>query len=137
MGCYTALSGIDPETQERCYSARAYYLPASHRKNLILLTEAMVRSVILDQTNNSKQWTATGVRFSHRGNEYTVFVEGEVIISAGSVQSPQILELSGIGDPTVLRAAGIETRLANSNVGENLQEHMRRTTIIRTYKTIG
>lgn len=69
-------------------------------------------------------WKATGVVFVHRDKEHTVKVDGEVILSAGSVQSPQLLELSGIGNPKVLKAAGIETKVANPNVGENLQDHM-------------
>lgn len=62
--------------------------------------------------------------FVHRDKEHTVKVDGEVILSAGSVQSPQLLELSGVGNPEVLKVAGIETKVANPNVGENLQEHM-------------
>lgn len=69
-------------------------------------------------------WKATGVAFVHQDKEYTVKVDGEVILSAGSVQSPQLLELSGIGNPEVLKAAGIETKVTNPNVGENLQDHM-------------
>lgn len=48
----------------------------------------------------------------------------EVIISAGSIQSPQILELSGIGRRDVLEAAGVELKVDSPNVGENLQDHM-------------
>jgi choline dehydrogenase-like flavoprotein len=51
-------------------------------------------------------------------------VKSEVILSAGSVQSPQLLELSGIGNPEILKAAGIDVKVENPNVGENLQEHM-------------
>ena len=51
-------------------------------------------------------------------------LDGEVILCAGSVQSPQLLELSGIGSPKVLEAAGIEVKIENPAVGENLQEHM-------------
>ena len=69
-------------------------------------------------------WKATGVVFVHKDKEHTVKVDGEVILSAGSVQSPQLLELSGVGNPEVLKAAGIPTKVANPNVGENLQEHM-------------
>jgi len=124
VGCWTSLTGVDPETQERCYSARAYYLPASHRENLVLLTQATVQDVMLEKESEGDEWRATGVRFIHQGQEHRVDVNGEIIISAGSVQSPQLLELSGIGSPGVLKAAGIETKVANPNVGENLQEHM-------------
>ena len=124
VGCFTALSGIDPQSQERCYSARAYYLPASDRKNLVLLTEATVQNVILEKKAEGEDWIATGIRLVHKGQHHTVHVEGEVIISAGSIQSPQVLEFSGIGNPEILKAAGIETKVASPNVGENFQEHL-------------
>jgi len=79
---------------------------------------------MLEKESEGDEWRATGVRFIHQGQEHRVDVNGEIIISAGSVQSPQLLELSGIGSPGVLKAAGIETKVANPNVGENLQEHM-------------
>lgn len=89
-----------------------------------MLTEAIVRDVLLERGSENDECRATGVRFVHGDQEYTVPVKGEVIICAGSVQSPQILELSGIGNRDVLKAAGIETKVTNTNVGENLQEHM-------------
>lgn len=124
VGCWTSLTGVDPQTQKRCYSAPAYYLPAADRKNLVLLTEAMVREVILEKDSSSDEWTAKGVRFSHQSQEYTVQTSGEVIVCAGSIQSPQLLELSGIGNSSILQAAGIEPKVSNPNVGENLQDHM-------------
>lgn len=71
-------------------------------------------------------WVAKGVRFAHgHGNqEHVVMTGGEVIVCGGSVQSPQLLELSGIGNPEILKAAGIECKVASPFVGENLQEHM-------------
>ena len=113
---------MTPDKRERSYSANAYYRPNSERKNLQLLTEAFVQEVVLEEENG--QWTARGVRFIHGGEEYTVRTEGEVIICAGSVQSPQLLELSGIGNPEVLKAAGINVKVDNPAVGENLQDHM-------------
>ena len=128
VGAWTALTAVDPSTQQRCYSAPAYYLPASHRDNLVLLTNATVRNVILEKGKGSDEYIARGVRFVHASNEYTVSVSGEIIVAAGAVQSPQLLELSGIGNRDILRAAGIEPLVVNSNVGENLQEHMRTST---------
>lgn len=89
---------------------------------MALLTEAVVREVILE--DQAQGWIANRVRFMHHGEEYTVATEGEVIICAGSVQSPQLLELSGIGNPDVLKAAGISLKVDNPNVGENLQDHL-------------
>ena len=87
-----------------------------------MLTEAFVQEVVLEEEEG--QWVAKGVRFVHGGEEHVVRTEGEVIICAGSVQSPQLLELSGIGDPEVLNAAGVEAKVNNPAVGENLQDHM-------------
>lgn len=113
---------MTPDKRERSYSATAYYKPNIGRKNLHLLTEAFVQEVILEKEDG--QWSAKGVRFIHGGEEYNIGTEGEVIICAGSVQSPQLLELSGIGNTEVLKAAGIDVKVDNPAVGENLQEHM-------------
>jgi len=77
---------------------------------------------VLEQVNG--KWTATGVKFSCGGAEFTVAASKEVILSAGTVGSPHLLELSGIGIPSVLEAAGISVKVANNNVGENLQDHI-------------
>lgn len=92
------------------------------RPNLHLLTSALVEEVILEKEDGA--WVAKGVRFTHGGREHIVRTSGEVIVSGGSVSSPQILELSGIGSPEILKAGGIECKVANPNVGENFQEHM-------------
>ena len=113
---------VDPRTTTRSYSAPAYYLPNANRPNLRVLTDAVVREIILERSG--EQWTATGVRFDHGGQNYTVAASREVVLSAGTVASPQLLELSGIGNPSVLERAGITVKIPNRNVGENVQEHM-------------
>ena len=95
-----------------------------------------MREIVLEK-DDSNDWAAKGVRFAHGGGEYTVQVEGEVILSAGSVQSPQLLELSGIGNPEILKAAGIEVKVENPNVGENLQDHMCKTPFCTQLLTSG
>ena len=81
-----------------------------------------MQGVVLEQ--EGQEWVAKGVRFTHHGEEHIVRTEGEIVICAGSVQSPQLLELSGIGNPAILKAAGIDVKVDNTAVGENLQEHM-------------
>lgn len=81
-----------------------------------------MREVVLEQEDG--EWTAKGARFVHGDEDYLVRTEGEVIVCAGSVQSPQLLELSGIGSSRVLQAAGIDVKVDNPNVGENLQDHL-------------
>lgn len=95
----------------------------------MLLTEAVVREVVLQRVEG--EWVAKGARFVHGNEEYVVHTEGEIIICAGSVQSPQLLELSGIGNPRVLQAAGIDVKVDNPNVGENLQDHLSESAIFR------
>lgn len=80
--------------------------------------------ILLDREGEEKEWTSKGVRLEHRGIEFDVFSSRETIISAGSVQSPQLLELSGIGCPEILSRAGIAVKVDNPNVGENLQDHL-------------
>lgn len=113
---------MTPEKRERCYSANAYYRPNAGRENLALLTEATVREIVVEKEKG--EWVTKGVRFMHGGTEHVVKTQKEVVICAGSVQSPQLLELSGIGNPKILEEAGIDIKVNNPHVGENLQEHM-------------
>ncbi|KAI0599911.1 putative choline dehydrogenase [Biscogniauxia sp. FL1348] len=122
VGVWTNMSTVDPASNTRSYAASAYYTPISARPNLFVLTEALVKNVVL--SHEAGQWIATGIRFSHAGEDFEASAMREVILSAGSVQSPQLLELSGVGDPRVLSDAGIEAKVANPNVGENLQDHL-------------
>ena len=122
VGVWTNMGSVDPHTFTRSYSVTGYYLPNASRRNFVVLTEAVAHEVVL--SNRNGQWTATGVRFHHNGLEYLVSASREVILAAGSVQSPQILELSGVGNPDVLSSAGIPVKVANANVGEHLQEHI-------------
>lgn len=122
IGAWTSITSVDPKTMTRSYAAPAYYSPNAERPNLALLTHATVSELVLDE--DGPQWTAKGVRFMHSGKEYTATASQEVIVCTGSVASPQLLELSGIGNPDVLAQAGIQVKVANPNVGENLQDHI-------------
>ncbi|KAL8950024.1 MAG: hypothetical protein Q9222_003918, partial [Ikaeria aurantiellina] len=122
VGSWTSLTSVEPTRMERSYSAKAYYMPNSTKPNLVLITDATVQEIILQLDDG--QWMAKGAKFTHQGEEDSVTVSGEVILCAGSVQSPQLLELSGIGNPKILEAAGIPIKVANPAVGENLQDHL-------------
>lgn len=122
VGAWTNLGSVDPRACTRTSSATAYYQPHRRRKNLVVLTEALVHKIILEQGGGF--WTASGVQFVHGGQTLSAFASKEVIVCAGTVQSPQILELSGIGNPQVLSRAGIETIVSSPFVGENLQDHI-------------
>ena len=121
-GGFNYLSTVDPKTWERSHAGSAYYAPIADRPNLHLLTESMVEKVILEKSESAAV-TATGVQFLQNGSRYVRKARNEVILSAGVFQSPQILELSGIGPPKLLQSLGIDAIVENSNVGENLQDH--------------
>ncbi|KAG1764775.1 glucose-methanol-choline oxidoreductase, partial [Suillus placidus] len=92
------------------------------RANLKVLVKAYVTEIVT--TNVNGLITATGVKFVESDDTYTANVAGEVCLTAGAIMSPQILELSGIGDPAVLERAGIEVKLDLPGVGMNVQEHL-------------
>lgn len=120
IGFYHTLGSIcrtGPNKGKRSYAARGYYEANRARPNLKVLCETLVNRVILKGTK------ATGVSISHGGQEYEISSQREVIVCGGTLKSPQILELSGIGDPAVLEAAGVECKVANPAVGANLQDH--------------
>ena len=123
VGVWTSVTNVEPKSRKRCYSAIGYYLPNSHRKNLVALTDATATEIVLEQAPNDT-WISRGVNFQSGRESFFVRVSHEVILSAGSVQSPQLLELSGIGDRAILERAGVSVKIDNKNVGENLQEHM-------------
>ncbi|NOC82877.1 choline dehydrogenase [Ruegeria sp. HKCCD6228] len=103
----------------RCSSAVAYLKPIRNRQNLNIITNALVTRITLD----GKQ--ATGLVYRDRaGNEKTLKVRREIILSGGAINSPQILMLSGIGDPDHLKKNGIDPVHALPNVGKRLQDHL-------------
>ncbi|KAM5349790.1 hypothetical protein ACJ41O_006295 [Fusarium nematophilum] len=124
VGVWTCVNAVDPRSARRSY-ATGYLSRVA--PNLHVLTEATVNEVVVQQVDG--QWVATGVRFACKGREHVASASREVILSAGSVKSPQILELSGIGKPTVLTEAGIPVKVDSPNVGENLQDHLMLATI--------
>lgn len=96
VGAWNMINAIDPQSQARSFSADAYYLPVAHRPDLHLVTEAMAMEVLLDKAG--PDWVAKAVRVKSKDGEFTVSAKRDIIISAGSVQSPQLLEVSGIGN---------------------------------------
>jgi choline dehydrogenase len=74
---------------------------------------------------------ATGVRYTHGGSEQVARADDQVILAAGAINSPKLLELSGIGDPEVLSRYGIAVRHALPGVGRNLQDHLQIRTVFR------
>lgn len=106
----------------RSSAARGYLWPVASRTNLSVHTDLYVTQVMMQ--GEGAERTATGVA-CRRDNGQTVFVRArrEVILSAGVIGTPRLLELSGIGDPQVLDNAGIRPQVALPGVGNNLQDH--------------
>ncbi|MDR6290776.1 choline dehydrogenase-like flavoprotein [Inquilinus ginsengisoli] len=102
----------------RCSAATAYLRPALARPNLTVTVGAMVTRVLFEGTR------AVGVDYVKDGKVLTAWADAEVILSGGVINSPQLLMLSGIGDPEQLAAHGIGTRIPLRGVGRNLQDHV-------------
>ncbi len=102
----------------RASASNAYIDEAKKRPNLTIYSGVLVERVLL------KDKTATGVEYKRKGEIIRVNANKEVILSAGSIGSPQLLQLSGIGPREVLKDAGVELQHELSGVGENLQDHL-------------
>ena len=108
---------VTQKNGRRWSTAKAFLEPALKRSNLHLEINAHTLKISIEKK------VATGVVFKQSGHAKTARANREVIISAGAVQSPQILELSGIGDPKILKEKGVDVTLALPGVGENYQDH--------------
>ncbi|KAJ7615326.1 GMC oxidoreductase [Roridomyces roridus] len=122
-GSWIASANLDPRDWTRSYCANGYYGPARDRPNLVVLAEATVARILFDEQGTGEGLTARYVEYIHRGQTRRVRAAEEVILSAGAIQSPKILELSGIGRPEVLSAIDVQTKIHLDGVGENVQEH--------------
>ncbi|MCR9079755.1 MAG: choline dehydrogenase [Hyphomonadaceae bacterium] len=101
----------------RCSAAVAYLNPAKKRANLQIETKALAARVLFEGKR------AIGVEYTQNGQTHTARARAEVILAGGAINSPQLLELSGIGNPDLVREQGIEVVSALPGVGENLQDH--------------
>jgi choline dehydrogenase len=102
----------------RWNTAKAFLRPVQHRRNLSVKTHAMVERLILEGKR------ASGVLVRHGGELLRLLAAREVVLSAGAIGSPQIMQLSGIGPGSVLQAVNIPVQHELNAVGENLQDHL-------------
>lgn len=103
----------------RFSSKRAFLSPVSRRKNLQVLTHAMVDKLLFRDDH-----TVSGLQVIVKGKARTIATHGRVILSAGAVASPAILQRSGIGPAAIVARAGVKPRLDLAGVGGNLQDHL-------------
>lgn len=109
---------ISTKNGRRMSAARAFLRPAMKRANVRVETEALATRILFDGKR------AIGVEYEQRGVKHTVRAGREVILSGGSINSPQLLQLSGIGPTAHLQSLGIQPVHANENVGRNLEDHI-------------
>ncbi|KAF8876180.1 GMC oxidoreductase [Infundibulicybe gibba] len=121
VGRYVASAAIDPKSVTRSYPVSAYFEPNKDRPNLHILTGAHVTKVLTSPQSGTV--VATAVQFRHENELFLAKAQREIILCAGSYQTPQLLELSGIGNPQILQKISIETVVDLPGVGENLQDH--------------
>ncbi len=114
----SALYQITTRDGLRASASRCYLHPALNRKNLTLLTKAQVMRI------NFEGKQATGITYQYKGKPVTARAYKEVIICGGAINSPQLLQLSGIGPKSLLKQHGIEVTHHNNEVGRNLQDHL-------------
>jgi choline dehydrogenase len=112
------LTQVTQKKGRRCSAAVAYLQPARGRPNLKVLTRAQATRVVLEGRR------AVGVSYRRNGTEHTARAAREVVLSAGTVNSPQLLMLSGIGPARHLQQHGIPVAHDLPGVGENLQDHL-------------
>lgn len=110
----------------RWSSAKAYLKPARSRQNLSVVTHALARRIVFEGKK------AVGVEISRNGKIETIRARKEVILSAGAIGSPQILQLSGVGPASVLKEQGIDVLSELKGVGENLQDHLQIRSVYKT-----
>lgn len=120
----TARNGV------RCGTATAFLKPIRSRQNLTVVTDALAHRVTL------KDGRATGVVYAVAGRQVTATARREVILSAGAISSPHLLELSGIGRGAVMQRLGVPVVRDLQGVGENLQDHLQARAIYRCPRPI-
>ena len=114
----------------RCSAAAAYLRPARKRPNLTIETGALVLGIELDGRR------ATGVRYRQNGAPRTAQARREIVLAAGAINSPQILQVSGIGPGAHLQAQGVEVAHDLPGVGHNLQDHFQARSVYRCTRPI-
>ena len=125
---------MNQRTGKRWSAARAFLDAAQKRPNLTVITEATVENLSLSQDPEGIR--ATGVKLLHKGQSLEIQAASEVLLAAGAIASPQLLQLSGIGPQDVLQTHSIAVRHNLDGVGQNLQDHLQIRTIYQVDNTV-
>ena len=142
----TAYFQMNQKKGKRWSASKAFLEPALARPNLEVITQAQVLCLELDTKANSGSSTenstesgkprATGVKVSINGSVQTFTAKCEIILAAGAIGSPQLLQLSGIGAGELLQAMDIPVQHHLPGVGENLRDHLQIRTIYKVHNTV-
>jgi choline dehydrogenase len=119
----------------RCSNAVAYLRPARNRPNLAIETDALATGIRFTEASGERP-RAAAVEYVKHGRSHAVAAGREIILAAGALQSPQLLQLSGIGSPRFLRDLGLDVLADLPGVGENLQDHLQLRLIYKCTKPI-
>lgn len=125
---------MNQRTGKRWSAARAFLDDVRNRPNLTIMTEATVETLILEQQTDGL--ATTGIQLIHKGKRQQIFADAEVILAAGAIASPQLLQLSGIGAADQLQTHDIPVHHALPGVGKNLQDHLQIRTIYQVENTV-
>ena len=125
---------MNQRTGKRWSATRAFLDDVRNRPNLTIMTEATVENLILEKQHDGL--AANGVQLIHKGTRQHIFADAEVILAAGAIASPQLLQLSGIGPADQLHAHDIPVHHTLPGVGQNLQDHLQIRTIYQVDNTV-
>jgi choline dehydrogenase len=114
---------VNQKSGWRWNTSKAFLRPIKNRTNLVIWTESQVDRLLIEATPGWRK-RCTGVVLHRDGQEVIARAKSEVILSAGAIGSPQLLQLSGIGPTNLLKKHGIDVELDVPGVGENLQDHL-------------
>ncbi|MBZ9772095.1 GMC family oxidoreductase [Mesorhizobium sp. CO1-1-8] len=131
---------VNQKSGWRWNTSKAFLRPIRHRRNLVIWTEAEVDRLCIETAPDGRK-RCTGLFLHRRNQQVSAQAKCEVILSAGAIGSPHILQLSGIGPAALLSGAGIDVELDLPGVGENLQDHLQiravfKVTNARTLNTL-
>ncbi|OOF90880.1 GMC oxidoreductase, partial [Aspergillus carbonarius ITEM 5010] len=121
VGFTTHPDTLDRDNNVREDAARAYYWPYETRSNLKIISNTQADKIIWSNTTHGDA-IATGIEVTGPYGKETIYASNEVILSAGALRSPALLELSGIGNPDILQKHNIQVKVNIPTVGENLQD---------------
>ena len=114
----------------RCSTATGFLRPAEKRANLTVLTDALALKILFDGKR------ANGIQYEHVSKKFEAKANREVILCGGAINSPQLLQLSGVGPAALLKEHGIPVVLDQPNVGEHLQDHFQARIVLKCTRPI-